>query len=165
SDADVVQHAVVTAHDEEGFVRHRAGPLEHAVDETRIAGAGDGNHMSHQDESNGEENDEGLHGAPPAPRLRKENARAVRQRNRGGGAHERVSVSSFLLAYAGRRKKFPHTAGTQVVYNRRPWSSTARRCSSSRTTTTPARSCARCSSCAAPRCSSPSRRKRASTRT
>src|SRR2546430_5559479 len=35
-----------------------------------------------------------------------------RQRNRGGGAHERVSVSSFLLAYAGRRKKFPHTAGT-----------------------------------------------------
>src|SRR2546421_9014704 len=35
-----------------------------------------------------------------------------RQRNRGAGAHERVSASSFLLAYAGRRKKFPHTAGT-----------------------------------------------------
>src|SRR2546430_768090 len=35
-----------------------------------------------------------------------------RQRNRGGGAHERVSVSSFLLVYAARRKKFPHTAGT-----------------------------------------------------
>jgi len=38
-DADVVQHAIVTAHDYERLVSHDAGPFQHTVEEARIAGA------------------------------------------------------------------------------------------------------------------------------
>src|SRR5439155_1431714 len=131
-DADVVQHAVVTAYDEERFVRHRAGPLEHAVDEPRIAGAGDSNHVSDQNESDGEENDEGLHRAPPARRLRKKNARAFSAAESRWGrsrAGQRVLISPRVPRSSEKNSPYRRSAGwcTTVAHGARRHNGARRR--------------------------------------
>jgi len=76
-EADVVEDAVVTAHDDERFVCHSARPFEDTVDEAWVTGRGDGDERS-GGECDARENKSGpLHGgtsggAPPAsgmPRL------------------------------------------------------------------------------------------------
>src|SRR5262249_9927161 len=58
-DRHVIQRAIVAAYDDERLVRERARPFEHAVDESGIAGAGDGRRIRGEENDDGNEHDPG----------------------------------------------------------------------------------------------------------
>src|SRR5262245_28104387 len=106
-DRDVVDPTIVTTHDEKWLIRDRARPLEHTVDESRIAGPGEGCRSRGQnDDKNGEVHHKVLHRAPPTSPARKGSARRDVAPSHPTASADRVSASSFLLASIVRRKKF-----------------------------------------------------------
>jgi len=138
ADGDVVQHAVVAADDDERLVAHGARPLEDAIDEPRIPWTGDGRHGRGKQDDDAEKHEKKLHAAPPrGPRPQ---AECQARFSRAILTLPRLSEFTFSpRVHISAGKSFPYRAASRMVYNGRPWSSKAPRCSSSRTTPTRAR--------------------------